>query len=188
MKDYIVLNGVTYDLNAYLAAFLRKPIAKSHVKYAMENGDAYASSIRKEDVAAGGTLKVLLSNPANSIKNICWVALVACSEGKAYLDMYGQVTVDTPGTAMYQTQKFSGSPNTSVADSEYDGAYTYSAANLIYQGLISGGFFVGGELTDAELAMAIPDRNVLVVLTNKETSTKDMSIRIVWIDCETVGV
>lgn len=188
MKDYIVIDGVTYDLNMGLAAFLRKPIAKSHVKYSMENGDVYASSIRVEDVASDGTLKVLLSNPADSVKNICWCALVAASEGKAYLDMYGQVVVDTPGTAMFQTQKFAGSPNTSVADTEYDGVYTYSAANLIYQGLISGGFFVGGELTDAELAMAIPGKSVLVVLTNKETGTKDMSIRIIWIDCETVGV
>jgi hypothetical protein len=191
MKDYIVIDGDTYDLNMGLAAFLRKPIAKSHLKYSMEKGDVYASSIRIADVADDGTLKVLLSNPADSTKNICWCALVVASEGKAYLDMYGQVTVDTPGTAMGQTQKLSGSSNTSVADSEYDGAYTYSAANLVHSSLIPGGSgpnSVGGQATDAELAMAIPGRNILVVLTNKAGSAKDMSIRIVWLDCETVGV
>ncbi len=191
MKDFVLLDGVTYNINEYLAAFLRKPIAKTHIKYSMENGDAYAASVRSEGLADDGTLKVLLSNPADSLKNICWVSLVVAAEGKAYLDMYGQVTVDTPGTALAQVQKFSGSSNTSVADSEYDGAYSYGAPNLIYSFLIPGGTgvkTVGGQSTDAELAMAIPGRNVLIVLTNKAGSAKDMSMRIVWLDCETVGV
>ena len=191
MKDFVLLDGVTYDVNSLLAAYLRKPIAKSHVKYAMENGDVYAASIRVENVADDGTLEVLLNNPADSPKNICWCALVVATEGKAYLDMYGQITVDTPGTAMAQTQKFSGSSKTSVAETEYNGAYTYSAPHLIYQALIPGGSgvkTVGGQATDAELAMAIPGRNVLIVLTNKGGATKDMSMRIVWIDCETEGV
>lgn len=191
MKDFVVRDGITYDVNELLVAFLRKPIAKSHVKYAMENGDVYAASIRVEDVADDGTLEVLLSNPADSLKNICWSALVVAAEGKAYLDMYGQITVDTPGTAMTQTQKFSGSSNTSVADTEYNGAYTYSAPHLIYQALIPGStgpHAVGGQAADAELAMAIPGRNVLIVLTNKGGAAKDMSMRIVWIDCEIVGI
>ena len=157
----------------------------------MENGDVYAASIRVEDVADDGTLKVLLSNPADSLKNICWCALVVAAEGKAYLDMYGQVTVDTPGTALSQVQKLSGSPNTSVADTEYNGVYTYGAPNHIYTFLIPGGSgpkSVGGQATDAELAMAIPGCNVLITLTNKGGAAKDMSLRIVWIDCETVGL
>jgi hypothetical protein len=191
MKDFIVLDGVTYDINELLTAFLRKPIAKTHIKYSMENGDVYASSIRMADVADDGTLKILLSNPADSTKNICWSALIVASEGKAYLDMYGQITVDTPGTALAQVQKLSGSSRTSVADTEYNGTYTYSAPHLIYQALIPGGagpHAIGGQAADAELAMAIPGRNVLIVMTNKGGATKDMSMRIIWIDCETVGI
>jgi len=191
MKDFMVINGETYNVNELLVTFLKKPIAKSHVKYSMENGDVYAASIRVEDVADDGTLEVLLNNPADSPKNICWSALVVAAEGKAYLDMYGQITVDTPGTAMAQVQKFSGSSKTSVADTEYNGTYTYSAPHLVYQALIPGGSgakTVGGQATDAELAMAIPGRNVLIVVTNKGGAAKDISVRIVWIDCETVGV
>lgn len=191
MKDYVMYEGITYDINELLTAFLRKPIAKTHIKYSMENGDVYASSIRVTDVADDGTLKVLLSNPADSTKNICWSALVVASEGKAYLDMYGQVVVDTPGTALTQVQKLSGSSKTSVADTEYNGTYTYGAPNRIYSFLIPGGSgakTVGGQATDAELAMAIPGRNVLIVMTNKGGAAKDMSMRIVWIDCETVGI
>ena len=157
----------------------------------MDYCDVYAAYIRVEDVADDGTLKVLLANPADSTKNICWSALVVAAEGKAYLDMYGQITIDTPGTAMTQVQKLSGSSNTSVADTEYNGAYTYSAPHLIYQALIPGGSgvkTVGGQATDAELAMAIPGRNVLIILTNKGGAAKDMSLRIVWIDCETVDL
>jgi hypothetical protein len=191
MKDFVLLNGVTYDINEYLVAFLRKPIAKTHVLHAMEDGRVYASSIRVSDVADDGTLQVLLSNPSDSIRNICWVALVIASEGKAYVDMYGQVTVDTPGTALTQVQKFSGSPKASVADTEYNGAYSYTAPHCIYQALLPGGSgpkSIGGSATDAELAIAIPGRNVLIVLTNKAGSAKDMSLRIVWIDRETVGI
>lgn len=186
MKDFVLLDGVTYDINSLLATYLKSPFAKSHLKYAMEDGRAYAASIRVADVADDGTLQVLLSNPADSPKNICWTSLVVASEGKAYLDMYGQVTVDTPGIALVQVQKFSGSSKTSVADTEYNGAYSYTAPHHIYQTLIPGGSgpkSVGGQATDAELAMAIPGRNVLIVLTNKAGSAKDMSIRIVWIDC-----
>lgn len=191
MKDFVLLDGVTYDINEYLAAFLRKPIAKTHLLNAMENGRSFACSIRVANVANDGTLKVLLSNPADSIKNICWIALVIASEGKAYVDMYGQVTVDTPGTALPQVQKFSGSSNTSVADTEYNGTYTYGDPNNIYQSLVPGGSgpkSIGGAASDAELAIAIPGRNVLIVLTNKAGSAKDMSMRIVWVDREAVGV
>ena len=167
--------------------YIPTKFSKSHLLYAMENGDAYATSIRIEEVANDGTIRLLLSNPADSVKNICWVALVASSEGKAYLDMYGQVTVDTPGTPLFQVQKFSGSPKTSVADTEYNGTYTYTDDHRIYNCLIPGGSgpkTVGGQATDAELALAIPGRNVLIVLTNKGGAKKDMAMRIVWIDCE----
>lgn len=160
--------------------------SKSHLLYAMENGNAYATSVRIPDVADDSSIELLLTNPQTSNKNICWTALVAASEGKAYLDMYGQVTTNDTGTSLYQTQKFAGSSKTSVADTEYNGSYSYTSANLIYQTLVPGGggpHSVGGEAIDAELAMASPNHNVLISLTNKAGSAKDMSLRIVWIDC-----
>ena len=173
------------DMIPLVATTVGRDFSKSYLLYAMEKGDAYAASIRVEDVADDGTLNVLLSNPADSPKDICWVSLTAASEGKSYLDMYGQVTVNAPGTALFQTQKFSGSSNTSVADTEYNG--TYTAVHRIFNCLIPGGSgprTVGGKASDAELAMAIPGRNVLMVLTNKGGAAKDMAMRIVWIDVE----
>ena len=93
-------------------------LGKSTLLYALEKGDAYATSIRVAGVADDGTLKILLSNPSDSDRNILWMVLVAASEGKAYLDMHTQVTVTVAGTELYQTQKFAGSPNTSVANTE----------------------------------------------------------------------
>ena len=159
-------------------------LGKSTLLHALEKGDAYATSIRVAAVADEGTLKVLLANPPDSDRNILWMVLVVASEGKAYLDMHTQVTVSVAGTDLYQTQKFAGSPNTSVANTEYNG--TYTGGTLLYQFLVPGGSgpqTVGGQTTDAELAMAIPGVNVLITLTNKAGAAKDMAMRIVWIDC-----
>lgn len=160
---------------------------KSHLLYAEENGDAYGTSVRVADVADDGTLNFLLFNPSNSSKNLCWVVLEAASEGKAYLDFYGDVTTNATGTASFQCNKYAGSTKTSVARTEYNGSYVFTSANLIHQTLLPGGTgpkSIGGGAIDAEVAIGGPGHNVLVQLTNKGGATKDMSLRIVWIDCE----
>ena len=122
--------------------------SKSHLLYAEENGDAYGNSVRIEDVADDGTINLLLFNPSDSGKNLCWINLEVASEGKAYIDFYGDVTTNVTGTALFQCNKNAGSTRTSVARTEYNGSYIFTSANLIHQSLLPGGTgpqSIGGE-------------------------------------------
>jgi len=167
----------------------RVKYSKSHVYWEEQEGITFGTSVRQEDVADNGTLNMLLFNPGDSGKSLCWVVLEAASEGKAYLDFYGDVVTNTTGTALFQINKHAGSATTSVARTEYNGSYIFTSANLMHETLIPGGVgphSIGGGTADTEVAIGDPGHNVLVQLTNKGGATKDMSIRIVWMDCEIV--
>lgn len=166
----------------------RVKYSKSHVYWGEEEGITFGTSVRQA-VANDGTLNMLLFNPGDSGKSLCWVVLECASEGKSYLDLYGQVVTNVTGTALFQTNKHAGSSTTSVARTEYNGSYVFSSANLMHETLIPGGTgpqSLGGGSADAEVAIGDPGKNVLVQLTNKGGAEKDMSIRIVWMDCEMV--
>lgn len=167
----------------------RAKYAKTHLYSGEEEGVSFGTSVRQVNVADDGTLNMLLLNPSDSDKALCWLVLETASEGKTYLDLYGDVVTNATGTAALKINKHAGSSTATVARVEYNGSYIFTSANLMHETVIPGGtgpHSLGGGTVDAEIAIGDPGHNVLVQLTNKGGAAKDMSLRIVWMDCEII--
>jgi len=145
-------------------------------------GFGFSASDRLNGVVDGGTLHILLENPANSGRTIYVVTIECTSTGQADVDVYDGGTI-TGGTAIVPRNLDLGSNNQSVAVVTGGGTYNVTGLTPAKKGVVPGGTsvrIVGGSAEVGESIRMPPGTKVLVVMTNRSGVAANMAIGFLW--------
>jgi hypothetical protein len=148
--------------------------------YKTYEGYGFSISHRFENVSAGASVNIYFENPADSGREVFVVVIDVISFAQAWVDVYRGATA-SGGTSITPVNLNLGSAVSSVANVKH--GVTYSGEVLVHSTVIPGGSKVqatGGAAEVGETVVIPEGLSILVVATNKSTSSTDLSIRIVW--------
>jgi|Deesub1362A_J573_1020465.scaffolds.fasta_scaffold00327_8 hypothetical protein len=158
----------------------------------IRDGYAFSVSKRYEAVAADDSVYMYFKNPSTNTRTIYMVAVECSSNAQGWVDVYRNVSVTTPGTAITPINLNLGSSITSSVEVRYGGVYDTTGATKVHETVAPGGTGVHatGWVAEVGEAVLIPpdDYDLLFVYTNKSGAAEDMSIRMIWWEEEGVIV
>mgnify|MGYP000651507505 CR=1 FL=1 len=149
--------------------------------YKIYEGYGFSISHRFESVSSDASVDIYFENPSGSGRTVYIVMIEVVSFAQAHIDIYRNSTVTSSGTSITPVNLNFSSTITSVANVEYGGTYTLGTLTL--NTVCPGGRAiraVGGASEVGETVIIPPGYNFLIRVTNKSTSSADLSIRIIW--------
>ena len=174
--------GVKECIRSILLSFDDKTLLTAprlHKK--IEEGKAFTVGHRFEGVAADASVDLYFENPSGSGVDVHLVIVAVLSMAQAWVDVYANNSVGTPGTGLTPVNMNLRSAVVSKVNAEYGGSYTLG--DLLIDTVCPGGSLiraVGWALELGETLLIPPGKNILVRATNKSGSAQDLAIRIIW--------
>ena len=146
------------------------------------DGYKFMAGHRFTGVAADAEVNIVLIVPSGSNRRVFFLAFEVSSFAQAHIDVYFDVSF-SGGTALktVNLRRSKEGPISPVAQVFHSVSYTPSEYKVPL--VHSGGtkqFATGGLSELGGAAILDPGNNALIAITNKSTSSQDISIRIIW--------
>ena len=145
-------------------------------------GYKFTAGYRFEGVASDAEVNILLRVPSGAGRRVFFLAFEVSSFAQAHVDVY--FDVDHSGGSsldILNLRRDKQGEVSPVAEPLHSVSYTPSGYHIPL--VHSGGtkqFATGGLSELSGAAILGPGNNVLIVVTNKSTSSQDVSLRLVW--------
>jgi hypothetical protein len=152
----------------------------SHPHHEIHDGKTYRVNKLWEDVADDAIVSIAFKN--HSSTEMHFSGKVTC-EGKAYVYLFENPTLDTLGTLETPINMRRSSSNVSNASAYSNSDYSTGAATEIDVDLVPGGtgpFAVGGEVRGGTEFIFNTASNYILTVQNKAGSAKDININTQW--------
>jgi len=168
---------VTRSLTATLYDITKTPLYR-----AIEDGDAYSVSHRFTNVGSDNKVRVCLINPSASNIMVKVIAVEVTTFAQAWVDVYRDAEISgglylDPVNLNFDSNKFSG------VTIMY--GFSHMLGVLVHSTVVPGGTrinAVGGFAEVGESVLIGPGHNLVIEVTNKSTTSSDISIRIIWFE------
>ena len=180
---YPVLERLKNAIKTTILRFSDNSVAvHPRAAYKIEEGKGFSASRRFEGVAADAYVDFLFSNPPGSGKTAHIIVVDVVSLAQAHVDIYRDVSVTAPGTAVTPVNLNLGSAGESSMDVEYGGTYSLPPEPSLNTVCPGGSHIraVGGATEVGEKAVVPEGHNILVRVTNASASATDISVKVTW--------